>query len=129
MNVPTPVPPLATAMVVPFQIPSFTVPVVSIRKAFPAVPMEKRDNGEVVPMPTLPVAKTVNKVEVAFPAVVEAIVKSGVLTAVDLEFEIERSEYGLVVPMPSRLFVLSQKKLESAPSVAGVPDVEVQKGT
>ena len=36
--------------------------------------------------------------------------------------------FGVVVPMPKRLFVLSQKKLESAPSVAGVPEVVVQKG-
>ena len=52
-------------------------------------------------MPTLPFAKTVIKVEVAVPAVVEAIVRSGVLAAVLTELEIESKEYGLVVPMPT----------------------------
>src|SRR3989338_8603962 len=52
-------------------------------------------------MPTLPFAKTVIKVDVAVPAVVEAIVKRGVLTAVVAELEIERMEYGVVVPIPT----------------------------
>ena len=51
-------------------------------------------------MPMLPLAKIVIKVEVAVPAVVEAIVKSGVFAVVPTEFEIERSEYGVVVPIP-----------------------------
>ena len=50
-------PPYATPMVEPFQMPSATVPVVSMRKAFPAVPTENRENGLVVPMPTLPPRK------------------------------------------------------------------------
>ena len=40
------------------------------------------------------------RVEVDVPPVVEAIVKSGVLAAVDAELEIERREYGEVVPIP-----------------------------
>jgi hypothetical protein len=36
---------------------------------------------------------------------------------------------GDVVPIPSRLFVLSQKKFESEPSAAGVPAVDVQNET
>ena len=48
--------------------------------------------GLVVPMPTLPLANTVSKVEVAVPAVVEAIVNSGVLAAVLAEFEIDKRE-------------------------------------
>src|SRR3989344_4736088 len=48
--------------------------------------------GEAVPIPTLPLAKTVSRVEVAVPAVVEGIVNSGVLAVVLTEFEIERRE-------------------------------------
>jgi hypothetical protein len=40
------------------------------------------------------------RVVVEFPAVVEAMVKSGVLAGVVAELEIERREYGEVVPMP-----------------------------
>ena len=43
-------------------------------------------------MPTFPFANTVIKVEVAVPAVVEAIVKRGVLAAVPAELEIESKE-------------------------------------
>ena len=49
----------------------------------------------------LPLASTVSKVEVAVPPVVEAIVKSGVLARVVAELEMERNEYGEVVPMPT----------------------------
>jgi hypothetical protein len=56
--------------------------------------------GAAVPIPTLPLAKTVKSVLVAVPAVVEAIVKSGVLAAVEAELEMESKEYGEVVPIP-----------------------------
>ncbi len=49
-------------------------------------------HGLAVPTPMLPFARTVRSVEVAVPAVVEAMVKSGVLAAVVREFDIERSE-------------------------------------
>ena len=52
-------------------------------------------------MPTLPLAKTVSKVEVAVPAVVEAIVKSGVLAAVLRLLEMDKIEYGEEVPIPN----------------------------
>ena len=48
--------------------------------------------GELVPIPTLPFANTVIRVEVAVPPVVDAIVKSGVLAAVFRLFEMERIE-------------------------------------
>ena len=73
-------------------MPSLTVPVVSTLKALPAVPMEKRERGDVVPMPTFPFASTVIKVVVEVPPVVEAMVKSGVLTAVTAELLSEKSE-------------------------------------
>lgn len=44
------------------------------------------------------------------PAVVEAIVKSGVFIAVLALFDIERIEYGVDVPTPNLIFVLSQAK-------------------
>lgn len=53
-------------------------------------------------MPTLPFANTVISVEVEVPPVVDAIVKSGVFTAVVAELEMDRSEYGEVVPMPKK---------------------------
>ena len=43
-------------------------------------------------MPVLPLAKTVSKVEVAVPAVVEALVNNEELTAVLRLFDMERSE-------------------------------------
>ena len=76
-------------MVEPFQVPSFTVPVVSTRKALPAVPTEKSESGLEVPMPILPLARTVNTVEVAVPLVVEAMVKRGVLAVVVRVLEME----------------------------------------
>ena len=48
-----------------------------------------------------PFARIVMRVVVAVPSVVDEIVKSGVFAAVVLEFEMERSEYGEVVPRPS----------------------------
>ncbi|MBI2410208.1 hypothetical protein HYV30_04225 [Candidatus Kaiserbacteria bacterium] len=63
--------------------------------------MSKSVLGPAVPIPTLPFASTVIKVEVEVPPVVEAMVKSGVFAVVPAEFEIERSEYGEVVPMPT----------------------------
>jgi len=70
------------------------------------------DCGTAVPIPILPLAKTVIKVEVEVPSVVEAMVKRGVLAAVPTELERERREYGDVVPMPRRLLLSSQKKFE-----------------
>src|SRR3989338_6152898 len=64
--------------------------------------IESADDGELVPMPTFPLAKTVSKVEVAVPAVVEAMVNSGVLAVVPTEFEIDKREYGEVVPIPKK---------------------------
>ena len=52
-------------------------------------------------MPTFPDANTVRNVEVAVPAVVDAMVRSGVLAGVLGLFKMERSEYGEVVPMPT----------------------------
>ena len=63
--------------------------------------MSNKEEGAAVPMPTFPFASTVIKVEVEVPAVVEAIVKRGVLTMVEAEFEIDNKEYGEVVPMPT----------------------------
>ena len=57
-------PPLATLIVEPFQIPCLTVPVVSTAKPLPAPLTEKIQLGEVEAMPTLPADNTV-KVEVA----------------------------------------------------------------
>lgn len=57
--------------------------------------------GDVDPMPTFPFASTVMRVEVEVPPVVEAIVKSGVFAGVVAELEMERMEYGDVVPRPS----------------------------
>ncbi|MDD4901506.1 MAG: hypothetical protein PHS62_05435 [Patescibacteria group bacterium] len=63
--------------------------------------MDNGAYGDVVPIPTFPFANTVIKVEVDVPAVVLAIVKSGVLTAVEAELEMESREYGEVVPIPA----------------------------
>ena len=51
--------------------------------------------------PIAPFANTVINVVVEFPAVVEAMVKSGVLMGVLAEFEIDNMEYGVVVPIPT----------------------------
>jgi len=73
----------------------------TVRFDVEAVPLTvKSAPGLAVPIPTLPLASTVKKVEVAVPAVVEAMVRSGVLAAVLRLFERERREYGEVVPMP-----------------------------
>ncbi len=56
------------------------------------LPMVNFPVGLLVPIPTFPFAKTVKSVDVAVPAVVEAMVKSGVLAAVLAELERERSE-------------------------------------
>lgn len=58
--------------------------------------------GELVPIPTFPFAKIVNRVVVAVPSVVEAMLKSGVLTVVLIELEIDKREYGEVEPIPTR---------------------------
>ncbi|MBI2410211.1 hypothetical protein HYV30_04240 [Candidatus Kaiserbacteria bacterium] len=57
--------------------------------------------GTALPIPILPFASTVMRVEVEVPPVVEAMVNKGVLTVVCWLFEIERSEYGEVVPIPT----------------------------
>ncbi|MBI2410210.1 hypothetical protein HYV30_04235 [Candidatus Kaiserbacteria bacterium] len=58
----------------------------------PEVRIFSAPSGACVPIPTLPFASTVTSVLVEVPAVVDAIVKSGVSTAVDAEFEIDRRE-------------------------------------
>jgi hypothetical protein len=68
---------------------------------FPFTSNLKSEVGLVVPIPTLPFAKTVIKVVVEVPALVEAIANNGVLLGVVAELEIERIEYGEVVPMPT----------------------------
>jgi hypothetical protein len=72
VKVVAPVPPFPTAIVVPFQMPSFTVPVVSTRKALPAVPTEKSESGEVVAMPTFPPFATMKLVAVEEPTTAKA---------------------------------------------------------
>jgi hypothetical protein len=57
--------------------------------------------GVVVPIPTFPEARTVKRVEVAVPAVVDAMVNKGTFMGVDAEFEIAKIEYGDVVPTPT----------------------------
>jgi hypothetical protein len=75
---------------------------VAVEKFIPlVVPMERMEPGDVVAMPTLPLARTVMNVDVDVPPVVEAIVKSGVLAAVVTELEMERIEDGEVVPIPT----------------------------
>src|SRR3989344_615744 len=62
--------------------------------------MASSEPGVVVPIPTFPLAKTVRRVDVEIPPVVEAMVKSGMSAAVLRLLLMERSEYGEVVPMP-----------------------------
>ena len=50
------------------------------------------EGGVELPMLTLPLASTVRKVDVAVPAVVEAMVNKGVLGGVLSELEIDKSE-------------------------------------
>jgi hypothetical protein len=106
-------------------------------------------------MPTYPLARMVIRVVVEFPAVVEAMVNSGVLAGVLAELEMDRREYGEVVPIPtfppdaakyaepvepiwvveafpvtvSWLVVLFQVRLAALPRRAGVPLVVVQYGS
>jgi len=54
-----------------------------------------------VPTPMVPFANIVKSVVVEVPPVVEAMVRKGVFTAVLTEFEIDNSEFGVLVPMPT----------------------------
>lgn len=58
-------------------------------------------------------------VDVAVPPVVDAIVKSGVFATVVAEFEIENTEYGVVVPTPT--FPLFAMKSVEVPMSEFVP--------
>ena len=82
----------------PFQIPSFTVPVVSTLNALPAVPMEKSESGEVVAMPTKPLPSTLKSVALVELAT-ENIERFGSEEAVVVETE--SIAKGVVVPIPT----------------------------
>ena len=86
---------------------------------FAAPFIEKIVPGEVVPTPTLPLAKMVIKVEVAVPFVVEEIVNRGVLAGVLTVFEMARREYGEVVPIPTFWFAPKKRdEVATCPPVA-----------
>ena len=71
------------------------------------------DPGEVVPMPTLPLESMMNAVEVAYPGVVVAIRRSGVVMFA--AFAMESFAAGVVEPMPRKEFAAStvRKLMES----------------
>ena len=85
--------------------PRFTAPVLEIvRRPGPVVSVGamtvNKFASDAVPNPTLPFAKTVIKVVVETPPVVEAMVRSGMFAGVPRLFWMERKELGVLVPMP-----------------------------